>query len=76
MISFMLLALLLSQIRKTILNLNPMKIILIFSLLYFLTLICEIVLSFFLFNYNFNIENIKMNIFYLSTDFLSYILFF
>ena len=30
---------------------------------YFLTLICEIVLSFFLFNYNFNIENIKMNIF-------------
>jgi len=63
MISFMLLALLLSQIRKTILNLNPMKIILIFSLLYFLTLICEIVLSFFFFNYNFNIENIKMNIF-------------
>ena len=61
-LTFMILILLLNQLRKFIFSLSPQKIFIFITMILFLSLICEMFLSLVLFNFHFEIFSLLKSI--------------
>ena len=62
-LTFMILILLLSQIKKFIILFSPLKIYILIIIILFTSIICEMFFSFLFFNFSFQISNLLKSIF-------------